>query len=105
MCNRWRESFTAFLEDMGERPTPEHSIDRMDTNGHYAPGNCRWATRLEQGRNTRRNRLITHHGVTQPLSAWVASTSLSYGVVLARLDKLGWSIEQALTTPVRPMQR
>lgn len=53
MCEEWRSSFETFLADMGERPSPEHSIDRIDVNGNYEPLNCRWATQEVQSRNKR----------------------------------------------------
>lgn len=58
MCERWINSFVAFLEDMGERPSPNHTLDRIDNNGNYEQSNCRWATKREQSNNTRTNRLI-----------------------------------------------
>lgn len=58
VCARWESSFEAFLTDMGRKPSPKHSIDRINPDGDYEPGNCRWATPLEQSAN-RRDRRIT----------------------------------------------
>lgn len=99
VCQRWRDSFEAFLEDMGEVPSPSRSIDREDNDGNYEPGNCRWATRQEQSRNTTRNINLTHNGETACLAEWADRLGMSYGTLHSRL-LTGWSVEDALTIPV-----
>jgi hypothetical protein len=102
VCERWRESFLAFLDDVGCRPTGRHSLDRIDTNGNYEPGNVRWATTTEQATNCRRNRRLTHDGKTQTLVEWARDYQLNPDTLASRIGKLGWSMERALAErPVR----
>jgi len=91
----WVSSFSTFLEYMGNPPTPLHTIDRINIDGHYEPGNVRWATRKEQARNRRNNRMITAFGKTQCMAAWAEETGLSRTTIHYRLLK-GWPAEQAL---------
>lgn len=97
---RWERDFLSFLADMGRRPTNRHSIDRIDGNDGYKPGNCRWATKSEQMRNTRRNRLVEFDGRTMPLAEAAELAGLPRYVVSQRITKLGWSDSRALTEPV-----
>lgn len=97
VCARWSASFESFLADMGERPTKRHSIDRIDNNGDYEPGNCRWATPLEQNRNRRNTRLVTFKGETLALAEWSQRTGIAYHTLKSRLLK-GWDSARALTT-------
>lgn len=96
VCDRWRNDFAAFLADMGRRPSPTHSIDRIDVNGNYEPSNCRWATKKEQARNKRNNRLITINGETRCVAEWAERLGCKPAVVVYRY---GRSIVPA-TTPV-----
>lgn len=95
VCDRWRDSYEAFLTDMGRKPSPHHSIDREDNDGNYEPGNCRWALLKVQARNNRRNRHVLFEGRSIPLSEACELTGLSYGMVKARLRR-GWPDERAL---------
>jgi len=70
VCERWRESLTNFLEDMGRRPSPLHSVDRKDNDGDYEPSNCRWATLVEQHSNTRRNVFVLHEDEEITVAEW-----------------------------------
>lgn len=100
VCDRWRRSFTAFVKDMGQRPEG-CSLDRIDNNRGYELSNCRWASRREQNKNTRKNRYFTAFGKAQHLSAWAKEYNIELTTVRHRIDKLGYSMEQALTIPKR----
>jgi hypothetical protein len=99
VCERWRNSFEAFLEDMGPKPTPEHTIDRIEVNGNYEPGNCRWATRTEQMLNQRRTVYVTWEGERIPLTALARRHGACPKVVAARVRK-GWELGEALSRAV-----
>ncbi len=100
VCYHWRE-FTNFLADMGECP-PGMTLDRWPNNkGGYEPGNCRWATPKEQANNRRSNRLLIFNGKTQTLQQWGEQTGIGWSAICQRIDKLGWTVERALTTPLR----
>lgn len=96
VCERWDKDFVAFLADMGERPTPNHSLDRIDVNGNYEPENCRWATRLEQAHNMRKNVVLSAFGRTMVLAAWAKESGVP-NTTLWRRVKQGFSPEDAMT--------
>lgn len=98
VCKRWLK-FENFLQDMGEPPTQNHSIDRIKNDLGYCKSNCKWSTRKQQQRNRRNSRLITFNGKTQCIIEWSEKTGVLAITINARL-KRGWSIEKALTTPV-----
>lgn len=98
VCERW-QSFQAFYEDMGPRPSSDHSIERDDPNGDYEPSNCRWATRAEQGANKRNNRLLTARGETHHMQEWCRIRGINQRTLWDRLNS-GWPVEKALFTPV-----
>jgi hypothetical protein len=85
VCERW-QTFNEFLADMGERPLGA-TLDRIDRAGHYEPQNCRWASRIEQARNTSRNRLITVAGQTRCLAEWADITGIRYSTLKSRLRR------------------
>lgn len=99
VAQRWRESFAAFIEDMGPRPTANHSIERLDNDGNYEPGNCVWLVQKEQGQNTRRVRRFRFRGS----HLTIRQLSLQYGIphrsLLRRIDA-GWPIERAVLEPL-----
>jgi hypothetical protein len=84
VCDRWRNSFANFLADMGLRPSPAHSIDRIDPNGHYTPENCEWRTKLAQVAHLRSNVIIELNGKKQHIAAWSRETGLAERVISER---------------------
>lgn len=99
VCDRWK-SFDLFLEDMGEKPTRLHSIDRINNDGNYEPSNCRWATKSEQSNNRRTNRVVSFNGITSTITSMARNVGLTPNVVLCRL-RMGWTLDSALSAPVQ----
>ena len=98
VCKEWREDFMNFYSWAVQNGyTDTLSIDRIDVNGNYEPGNCRWATAKKQSNNLSVNRKITFNKVTKTLSEWAAITGIDRRTIAARLDLQGWTVEQALT--------
>lgn len=100
VCHEWLDSYERFLSDVGRRPSPEHSLDRIDVNGNYAPGNVRWATAKEQARNRRNSLFIEFDGLRLTLAEWAERTGLTNTTIRNRL-RAGWSASRALRTEVK----
>lgn len=96
VCPQW-ESYEQFVLDMGRRP-PGKTIERKNNNGNYEPGNCVWATGIEQGSNKRNNRLLTFRGETHTVAEWTRRLGAKRSALKARL-RYGWPVERALSTP------
>lgn len=94
ICDRW-DVFENFLADMGERPDGT-TLDRQNVNGHYEPGNCRWATPVEQSNNKRNNTFLEHGGQRMSVAAWAHSLDISPSLLWWRMSR--WGIGRALTT-------
>jgi hypothetical protein len=91
VCERWK-NFAAFLEDMGKKPTPKHTLDRYPNNdGNYEPTNCRWATPKEQNRNMRQNVFVEYEGERVLLLDVVEKLGLNRYAVYGRI-KNGWNL-------------
>lgn len=101
VCKEWRGDFMAFFMHLGRRPSPQHSIDRIDGSRGYEPGNVRWATKQEQSENRPSFvRHITFDGETKTISGWSRTYGINRECLKYRIDA-GWDIETALKTPSR----
>lgn len=98
VCDEWRADFQNFLRDMGPRPSPKHTIDRVERSEGYSRSNCRWATRKVQDRNRSDNRILEFEGRALPLAQWAALSGLTPEALHLRL-KAGWDLADALTVP------
>lgn len=95
VCDRWLK-FENFLADMGERPEGM-SIERIDNDGNYEPGNCKWATSKEQSNNKRSCVIISYGGKKMSLKEWAKHLNINYGTLWDRINRRGWSIEKAFS--------
>jgi hypothetical protein len=95
ICPRWAH-FQNFLEDMGEPPSPKHTLDRINNTEGYSPGNCRWATMKEQQNNRTNNRIIIAFGESRTLQQWSEEFGIDGRTISARIQR-GWPVEKALT--------
>lgn len=102
-CERWRE-YQNFVDDMGERPDGKN-LDRINNDGPYCKENCRWATQAEQVSNTSRNIFLCFDGRTLTVKQWSIETGIKYATLLHRVGRLGWTAEEAISTPVRNLRR
>lgn len=103
VCKRWKDSFEAFLEDMGERPKGME-LDRIDVNGGYELSNCRWITHKEQCNNRSITRRLTFDGKTLTIAQWSERTKIPERIIRSRLYS-GWGVEKVLTQPVRKITK
>ena len=102
---RFEEFHSYVSTELGDRPSKKHSLDRINNDGNYAPGNLRWATQSEQCRNRCNNHLVIWEGREMPLVEACELVGLTYHTVLSRITKLGWPPEKALSTPIRITKR
>lgn len=101
MCEEWVEDYIAFFSYMGERPSSLHSIERIDNNGNYEPGNCRWATKKEQARNRVSNVFVTYKGEHKCINEWAEILNMNQMTLWSRIFRYKWGIEKSFTHPKR----
>ena len=107
VCDEWRACFIPFRDwafANGYDTNAEYgkcTLDRIDTNGDYCPENCRWVTLREQANNRRNNILLTYNNKTETMSNWAKIVGLPYNCLFHRIHDLHWTVDKALTTPLR----
>jgi hypothetical protein len=99
VCERWLFSIENFLEDMGDKPDKDYSIERVDVNGDYCPENCKWIHRKLQNRNTRTSKYIEYNNKQLLLSEWCKELNLNYSIMRHRVNDLKMDFEDAIKYP------
>jgi hypothetical protein len=100
VCDEWKDSFETFFKDMGPRPSPKYSLDRIDNDGPYCKENCKWSTRKEQANNKRSCRILVLGNEAKTVAEWSEVVGLKGQTIRSRLSR-GWSVKDALTTPAK----
>ena len=100
----WRNSFSDWYAYIGPRPSDQHSIDRINNDGNYEPGNVRWSTRIEQSNNRRNNRIVLYKGKEYTRAELAREYNIDYDIIRNRLNA-GWSVDVAVETPIRELTR
>lgn len=101
VCPEWQKSFSAFLRDMGRRPSPHHTLDRIDNASGYRPDNCRWTDWRTQQNNKRSCRLVTYKGETLTVTQWAERTGIQSQTLGYRIRQ-GWPLKRAFSPRKRP---
>jgi hypothetical protein len=96
VCEKWKNNYQAFFEDMGLPPSMDHQIDRVDNDGNYEPSNCRWVTRQENARNKSNNSYLEHKGKILTIAEWAEVTGLDRGLIESRVSK-GWPMDKVFS--------
>ena len=97
VCPEWESNYLQFKKDVGEKPGPKFSLDRINNNMGYEPNNCRWVTMKEQHQNKRNNSLLTFQGKTMCVTQWAELLGINHHTIYGRI-KRGWTTEKTLTT-------
>lgn len=101
ICPEWADSFAEFYRHVGDRPSPHHTIERINNEGNYEPGNVKWATMHDQARNKRNTKLLTLNGMTKCQADWARMFGVDPTVIQSRLSR-GWPVADAITIPPQP---
>jgi hypothetical protein len=100
VCNKWKNSFVSFLEDMKEKPFKNAQLDRINTDGNYEPNNCRWVSCKENSRNRRDNLVIEWNDQKKTLSEWSEILNINKNTLRDRIYSTKWTLEEAMSTPL-----